>query len=50
LREIAPLPVTGSYVSGLMRWRDLDVCALVGPDFTPLDVIDVVAGVVATAE
>jgi hypothetical protein len=33
-----------------MCWRDLDVGALVGPGFTPLVVIKVVTGVVATAE
>jgi hypothetical protein len=33
-----------------MCWRDLDVGALVGPEFTPIDVVDLVANVVATAE
>jgi hypothetical protein len=29
----------GSYVSGLMCWRDLDIMVLVGPDFAPRDVL-----------
>jgi len=33
-----PIP-TGSYVSGLMAWRELDVMVLGGPDFSPQDVI-----------
>lgn len=28
----------GSYVSGLMSWRALDVMVLAGPDYTPYDV------------
>jgi len=30
---------TGSFVSGLMVWRDLDVMVLGGPQFSPSDVI-----------
>jgi hypothetical protein len=33
-----PIP-TGSYISGLMAWRELDVMVLGGPDFAPRDVI-----------
>ena len=33
-----PLPA-GSYVSGLMCWRDLDLMVLAGPDFAPRDVL-----------
>lgn len=33
-----PIP-TGSYISGLMVWRDLDVMVLGGPDFSPRDVV-----------
>jgi hypothetical protein len=33
-----PIP-TGSFVSGLMVWRDLDVMVLGGPDFSPHDVL-----------
>ena len=36
---IGPLEVTGSYVSGLMCWRDLDIGVLVGPDYAPADVL-----------
>jgi hypothetical protein len=50
LREIGPLLETGSYVSGLMCWRDLDVGALVGPTFTPTDVLHLVAGIMAAVE
>jgi hypothetical protein len=33
-----PLPA-GSYVSGLMCWRDLDLMVLTGPDFAPRDLL-----------
>jgi len=36
--DIDPPLVTGSYVSGLMSWRELDVMVRGGPDFTPHDV------------
>jgi len=36
---LAPPLLAGSYVSGLMCWRDLDVMVLVGPEFTPGDVL-----------
>jgi len=32
---IGPLEVTGSFVSGLMCWRELDVMVLAGRDFPP---------------
>jgi hypothetical protein len=38
LTALGPLAVTGSYVSGLMVWRDLDVMLLGGPEFSPVDV------------
>jgi hypothetical protein len=38
--------LTGSYVSGLMSWRDLDVMLLVGPGFTPGDVLGLLRCVV----
>jgi hypothetical protein len=50
LPDLGPLLVTGSYVSGLMCWPDLDVGALVGPEFAPADVMDVVARVVGSVE
>jgi hypothetical protein len=34
-----PAHLTGSYVSGLMSWPDLDVMVHVGPGFTPHDVL-----------
>ena len=34
----APL-LAGSYVSGLMCWRDLDVMVLARPDFSPRDMV-----------
>jgi hypothetical protein len=43
LAGTGPILPTGSYVSGLMCWRDLDVMALVGPAFTPRDVLDLLA-------
>jgi hypothetical protein len=39
LHPAGPLLFAGSYVSGLMCWRDLDVMACVGPSFTPRDVL-----------
>jgi hypothetical protein len=40
---LGPLAPTGSYVSGLMAWRDLDVMRLVGPDFSGHDVLGLLA-------
>ena len=39
LAEIGPPLLAGSFVSGLMCWREVDVMVLVGPDFTPQDVM-----------
>jgi hypothetical protein len=36
---VGPPIVTGSFVSGLMVWPDLDVMVQAGPDFTPHDVL-----------
>src|ERR1700683_1491130 len=36
---IGPLLVAGSFVSGLMCWRELDVMVLAGGDFLPQDVM-----------
>jgi hypothetical protein len=44
--DIGPVEVTGSYLSNLMCWRDLDVMLLVGPDYTPPDVLSLIARVV----
>jgi hypothetical protein len=37
--DVGPLLVTGSFVSGLMSWRELDVMVLAGSDFSPQDVM-----------
>ncbi|MEV4517493.1 hypothetical protein AB0K00_52120 [Dactylosporangium sp. NPDC049525] len=39
LDRLGPLAPTGSFVSGLMVWRDLDVMLLGGPSFGPRDVL-----------
>jgi hypothetical protein len=44
--RLGPLMVTGSYVSNLMCWRDLDVGLLVGADYSPSDVLQLMAQVV----
>jgi hypothetical protein len=43
--DLGPLAVTGSYISGLMCWRDLDVGLLVGADYSPTDVMQLVSRV-----
>jgi hypothetical protein len=42
---IGPPKVTGSYISNLMCWRDLDVGLLVGPDYGPRDVLHLISRV-----
>jgi hypothetical protein len=37
--DIGPLLLAGSFVSGLMCWRELDVMVLAGGDFLPQDVL-----------
>ena len=44
--ELGPPLPTGSYVSGLMCWRDLDLMVLAGPDFAPGDVLRMLERVV----
>ena len=44
--DIGRLEVTGSYISNLMCWRDLDVGLLVGPDYSPHDVLHLISRVV----
>ena len=41
--DIGPLEVTGSYISNLMCWRDHDVGLLVGPDYGPRDVLQLIS-------
>jgi hypothetical protein len=50
LRALGPLMETGSYVSGLMCWRDLDVGVLVGSDFTPTDVLNLAVNITEAVE
>jgi hypothetical protein len=44
--DFAPLTVTGSYVSELMCWREVDVMTLVGADFSPQDVMQLMSGII----
>jgi len=44
--DIGPLLVAGSFVSGLMCWRELDVMVLAGGDFSPQDVLRLLARIV----
>jgi hypothetical protein len=37
--DIGPLLLAGSFVSGLMCWRELDVMVLAGGDSSPRDVL-----------
>ena len=37
--DIGPLLLAGSFVSGLMCWRELDVMVLAGGDFSPQDAL-----------
>jgi hypothetical protein len=41
--DIGPLEVTGSYVSHLMCWRELDVMLLVGAAYSPRDVLRLIS-------
>jgi hypothetical protein len=44
--QVGGLQPTGSFVSGLMVWRDLDVMLLGGPQFAPEDVLELLTKVV----
>jgi hypothetical protein len=44
--DIGPLEVTGSYVSHLMCWRDLDFGLLVGADYSPRDVLHLISRII----
>jgi hypothetical protein len=46
LADVGPLLVTGSFISRLMCWRELDVMVLVGDDFPPQDVMGLLARIV----
>jgi hypothetical protein len=43
--DVGPVEVTGSYISNLMCWRDLDVMLLVGPEYRPQDVLSLISKV-----
>ena len=47
--DLGPLLVTGSFVSGLMCWREVDVMVLAGSDFSPRDVLGLLTRIVAQA-
>lgn len=47
--DIGPLLVTGSFVSGLMCWPELDVMVLAGGGFSPADVMGLLARIVRRA-
>jgi hypothetical protein len=47
LSRIGPVHYTGSYVSGLMGWRDLDVMVLAPSGFGPPDLVNLLAELVA---
>jgi hypothetical protein len=44
--DVGPVLVVGSYLSGLMCWRDLDICLLAGVDCSPSDVLELLKRVV----
>jgi hypothetical protein len=44
--DVGPVLVVGSYLSGLMCWRDLDVGVLAGVDCSPSDVLELLKRVV----
>jgi hypothetical protein len=46
LGDVGPVMVTGSYVSGLMSWREIDLMVLGGPDFAPRDVLELMRRVI----
>jgi hypothetical protein len=47
--DIGPLLVTGSFVSALMCWREIDVMVLAGGDFSPQDVLGLAQRIVGQA-
>jgi hypothetical protein len=47
LAAVGPVLTTGSFVSGLMAWPEVDVMVHSGPDFTPGDVLALMSRIVA---
>jgi hypothetical protein len=43
LTHAGPVALAGSYVSELMCWRDLDVMVLVGAEYSPADVLQLIS-------
>lgn len=43
LTDVGPVALAGSYVSELMCWRELDVMVLVGADYSPADVLQLIS-------
>lgn len=50
LAQVGAVRYTGSFVSGLMSWPDLDVMVLSNPAFTPADVLALQSRLVAKPE
>jgi hypothetical protein len=48
--DVGPLLVTGSFVSGLMCWRELDVMVFTGSDFSPEDVMALLGRIVGRTD
>jgi hypothetical protein len=48
--DAGPMLVTGSFVSGLMSWPEMDVMVHAGPGFAPPDVMRLLARIVARPE
>jgi hypothetical protein len=46
LAVVGPLLTAGSFVSGLMSWRDLDLMAQVGPGWAPGDTLDLMRSLI----
>jgi len=49
LADIGPPVLTGSFVSGLMSWRELDVMVLAGPGYSPQDAMRLAGRIVGLA-
>jgi hypothetical protein len=47
--DVGPLLLAGSFVSGLMCWREIDVMLLAGGDFSPLDVLRLAQRIIGQA-
>jgi hypothetical protein len=47
--DVGPLLLAGSFVSGLMCWREIDVMLLAGGDFSPLDVLGLAQRIIGQA-